>query len=99
MIPVNLNKKADESELQYIWRLALAKYSGSLDMTWEELADIFNENLGDNYGSSAYRKKFQQAQHFYDDVFSKMDNSRYYFKKGKKNNCVFVISIYTNGYN
>ena len=77
MIPVNLNKKADESELQYIWRLALAKDSGSLDMTWEELADVFNENLENNYGSSAYRKKFQQAQHFYDDVFSKMDDTEY----------------------
>lgn len=74
---MNLNKKADESELQYIWRLALAKDSGSLDMTWEELADIFNENLENNYGSSAYRKKFQQAQHFYDDVFSKMDDTEY----------------------
>ena len=74
---MNLNKKPDESELQYIWRLALAKDSGSLDMTWEELADIFNENLENNYGSSAYRKKFQQAQHFYDDVFSKMDDTEY----------------------
>lgn len=74
---MNLNKKADESELQYIWRLALAKDSGSLDMTWEELADVFNENLENNYGSSAYRKKFQQAQHFYDDVFSKMDDTEY----------------------
>jgi len=77
VIPVNLNKKPDESELQYIWRLALAKDSGSLDMTWEELADVFNENLENNYGSSAYRKKFQQAQHFYDDVFSKMDDTEY----------------------
>jgi Asp-tRNA(Asn)/Glu-tRNA(Gln) amidotransferase A subunit family amidase len=77
VIPVDLKKKADESELQYIWRLALAKDSGALDMTWEELANIFNSNLENNYGSSAYRKKFQQAQHFYDDVFSKMDSATY----------------------
>ena len=75
MIPLDLNKKVDESELQYIWRLALAKDSGTLDMTWEELANIFNKNLDTNYGSSAFRKKFQQAQHFYDDVFSKMEYS------------------------
>lgn len=74
---MDLKKKADESELQYIWRLALAKDSGALDMTWEELANIFNSNLENNYGSSAYRKKFQQAQHFYDDVFSKMDSATY----------------------
>ena len=77
MIPLDLNKRTDESELQYIWRLALAKDSGTLDMTWEELANIFNENLDTNYGSSAFRKKFQQAQHFYDDVFSKMESDNY----------------------
>ena len=74
---MDLNKKVDESELQYIWRLALAKDSGELDMTWEELANVLNENLDNNYGSSAYRKKFQQAQHFYDDVFSKMESDDY----------------------
>lgn len=74
---MDLKKYNDESELQYIWRLALAKDSGSLDLTWEELANIFNKNLDNNYGSSAYRKKFQQAQHFYDDVFSKMESGNY----------------------
>ena len=74
---MDLKKQAGETELQYIWRLALAKDSGTLDMTWEELAEVFNENLSTNYGSSAFRKKFQQAQHFYDDVFSKMESENY----------------------
>lgn len=74
---MDLKKQANETELQYIWRLALAKDSGSLDMTWEELAKVFNENLDNDFGSSAYRKKFQQAQHFYDDVFSKMVSEDY----------------------
>ena len=74
---MDLKKQKNETELQYIWRLALAKDSGSLDMTWDELADVFNENLKTDYGSSAFRKKFQQAQHFYDDVFSKMNDSDY----------------------
>lgn len=74
---MNLKKEKDESELQYIWRLCLAKDSGSLDMTWDELANVFNENLSTTYGSSAFRKKFQQAQHFYDDVFSKMESEDY----------------------
>ena len=72
---MDLKKQKNESELQYIWRLSLAKDSGTLDMTWDELADVFNENLKTDYGSSAFRKKFQMAQHFYDDVFSKMDDS------------------------
>lgn len=74
---MNLKKQENETELQYIWRLALAKDAGSLDMTWDELADVFNDNLENDYGSSAYRKKFQQAQHFYDDVFSKMESETY----------------------
>ena len=74
---MNLKRQSNETELQYIWRLALAKDSGTLDMTWEELADIFNENLDNNFGSSAYRKKFQQAKHFYDDVLSKIDSEDY----------------------
>ena len=77
MITLDLKKHKDETELQYIWRLSLAKDSGSLDMTWDELANVFNENLKTDYGSSAFRKKFQQAQHFYDDVFSKMESNDY----------------------
>ena len=77
MITLELKKHKDETELQYIWRLSLAKDSGSLDMTWDELANVFNENLKTDYGSSAFRKKFQQAQHFYDDVFSKMESNDY----------------------
>lgn len=78
MIPLeNLKKLDTESELQYIWRLALAKDSGSLDMTWDELAEIFNENLDNNYGSSTYRKQFQNAQHYYEDVFANMESRDY----------------------
>lgn len=72
---VVLNKSNTETELQYIWRLCSAKDSGSLDMTWDELADVLNKNLREDeaeyFGSSAYRKKYQQAKAFRDEVFSK----------------------------
>ncbi len=71
----------DESELQYIWRLCSEKDAGIIEMTWEELAEVFNKTLiGDEseyLSESAYRKKYQQARIFYDNVFSKMISSEY----------------------
>ena len=77
---INLQKSNTETELQYIWRLCQAKDAGSLDMTWTELADVFNKNLSDiheEWTEAAYRKKFQQSQAFYEDVFSKMIDDQY----------------------
>lgn len=76
-----LNKGKEETELQYIWRLCSAKDAGTIDMTWDELADILNKNLREDeseyYGSSAYRKKYQQAKLFRDEVFSKEEPADY----------------------
>lgn len=67
-------KRFDETETQYIWRICSAKDSGALDITWDAVAEILNKELrGDDewYTSSAYRKKYQQAKLFRDEVFSK----------------------------
>lgn len=69
-----LKKRDGESRVQYIYRLASMKDSGELDITWDELADIFNDQLGCNYGSSAYRKPYTQAMEFYNEVFANRDN-------------------------
>ena len=74
---MDLKKQKDETTLQYIWRLGSAKDAGTLNMTWEELAEVFNENLGQDYGSSAYRKPYGQAKAYYDEVFSKMESEDY----------------------
>ena len=74
---MDLKKQNDETTLQYIWRLGSAKDSGVLNATWEDLTEIFNENLGQDYGSSAYRKPYGQAKAFYDEVFSKMESEEY----------------------
>lgn len=58
---INLKKRKDESELEYILRIGKLKTSGLIDMTWQQLSDVFNENLrepGEWYTESAYRKKF-----------------------------------------
>lgn len=44
-------------------------------MTWDEVAEVLNKNLRDEdeyWTQSAYRKKYQQAKAFNDEVFSKM---------------------------
>lgn len=49
-------------------------------MTWEDLAEVFNSELreeDETYNSSAYRKPYQQAKVYYEDVFSKMVDEGY----------------------
>lgn len=77
-------KGESESELQYVWRMCSAKNDGVINLTWSDLADILNRELVEDeseyLGESAYRKKFQQAKAFYDEVFSKMVSDEYYDK-------------------
>ena len=76
---MDIKKHIDETETQYVWRICSAKDSGALDITWDEVADILNKELRKDeleyYTSSAYRKKYQQAKLFYDEVFSKESNA------------------------
>jgi len=85
---VDIKKASNESELQYIWRICSAKDSGLLDVTWEELAIIMNNSLYPDetewLGESAYRKKYQQAKAFYDEVFSKMISDEYHQQIAKR---------------
>lgn len=49
-------------------------------MTWEELTDVFNKELKEEentYNSSAYRKPYQQAKTYYENVFAKMIDGQY----------------------
>lgn len=74
---IGLDKAVTETELEYIWRLGCAKDNGTLDMSWKQLGNIFNKNLGYDWDESAYRKKFQSAQQFYDEIFTKMIPEQY----------------------
>lgn len=79
---MEIKKRTDENDLQYIWRIANAKENGELDMNWHELADLFNSQLcvdEEEYKTEAgWRKPFQAAKMFYDqNVFRKggVDNA------------------------
>lgn len=77
-----LQKRADENESQYIWRIGQAKDTGLIDATWEQLSPVLNTQLGIDEtewrGESAWRKKYRVMQQAWDDVFSKhqFSNSR-----------------------
>ena len=56
---INFNP-AQESEEQYIYRICSMKESSG--MTWQQIADIINAALNQNFGESAYRKRYQMFQ-------------------------------------
>lgn len=73
---MNLKKTDNENTNEYIWRICDYKDKGLLDLNWDELGDIINRELfgGDEElyrTSSAYRKPYQYARDFYEDVFKK----------------------------
>ena len=49
-----------ENEDQFIFRICSMKDSSG--MTWQEVADIINQALDNNYTESAYRKRYQMFQ-------------------------------------
>lgn len=74
---VNLNKLPHENEEQYIWRLCQYKDNGIIDMGWDALAHIFNSELREEdteQTSSSWRKPYQNAKKYYENVFSNMIN-------------------------
>lgn len=76
---VDLTRLPEESEESFIWRLGRAKDSGELDMSWDAIAKIINEQfrLGNenDYSESAYRKSYQVAKRFYEaGVFENIDD-------------------------
>lgn len=78
---MNLHILPSENEEQFIWRLGQAKDSGELDMSWEELADIINKELGNEdrpLSEAAYRKPYQQAKRYFESgVFDGFNDDEY----------------------
>lgn len=75
---MDLNKYESENEEQFIWRLGQYKDAGLLDMSWDELADVINKELGledTPLNETTFRKPYQQAKRFYDaGVFGDVDD-------------------------
>lgn len=82
---MNLKRIADENEHQYIWRLCEAKENGLIDLDWKSLGEIFNKELcldeTEYKDESAYRKAYQYAKMYYDDVFKNQINNNDYLEE------------------
>lgn len=74
---MNLQKLENENIEQYIWRLGQYKDSGTAKISWQEIADLINKELGNEdmpYGESVFRKRYQHAKMFYEaGVFVSID--------------------------
>ncbi|MBQ2871564.1 metallophosphoesterase [bacterium] len=67
-----LERKEGETEIQYLWRVGKLVESGQVG-SWKEITPILNKQLREDdeyYDESAYRKKYQAAKKFYDEIFS-----------------------------
>ncbi len=79
---MDLHKLNSENEEQYIWRLGMAKDSGQIDLSWDQIADIINKELCNEdrpLSEAAFRKPFQYAKRFYESgVFNKLSEDAYF---------------------
>ena len=67
-----LERKEGETETQYLWRVGKLVESGQVG-SWKEITPTLNQQLREDdeyYDESAYRKKYQAAKKFYDEIFS-----------------------------
>lgn len=71
---IDFTKQEGESKLEYLYRVYEAKQSGELDdYTWEDIADRLNEELGLDWGESAWRKDCKALQKWKDYLVEHTD--------------------------
>lgn len=63
---MNYKRLSDEEKDDYIWRICSNKNDKLYDLTWEEVGEILNSELGKTYTSSKWRKNYQVMKKGYD---------------------------------
>lgn len=66
---MNLHMLKSENEEQFIWRLGQAKDNGLINMSWDEIADIVNRELGNEdrpLSEAAFRKPYSNAKKYFE---------------------------------
>lgn len=79
---MEIKRKINETEEQMLWRLGQAKDSGLLDASWDEIADVMNQefraDVSEYRTSSAYRKYYQYARNFFNaGIFNGKTDDKY----------------------
>lgn len=78
---MELERKEGETEIQYLWRIGKMVDAGKIG-NWKDITPTLNKQLREDdeyYDESAYRKKYQAAKKFYDEIFSQQGDED--FKK------------------
>lgn len=77
---IDFKKKANENEYQYLYRMGQLVDSGKVE-SWRSITPLINEQLReDEYeyrNESSYRKPYQAAKAYWDNVFCHMFNNEY----------------------
>lgn len=77
---IEIKKKTDETEEQFLWRVGQMIDSGQIE-SWRSINNVINKELGIEEerwrDESAFRKRYQAAKKFYDNCFSKMESDTY----------------------
>ena len=69
---LRFRKKENEGLREYLWRVGKLKEHGELEMTWEELTPILNEETGMDFQESAWRKKYNEGV-AWNEIFTDAD--------------------------
>lgn len=77
---INFKKSIDENEYQYLYRMGQLVDSGKVE-NWSSIAPIINEQLREDESEyrteSAYRKQYQAARTYWNNVFCHMVDDEY----------------------
>lgn len=68
---IKYKRMSDETESAYIYRICRNKDVNIYDLTWEQVGDILNEELDQEYTESKYRKEYQAMQRGIDMITTK----------------------------
>lgn len=63
---IKYKKQTSESYDDFWWRLCSSKDLGVYSLTWDEVADILNAELGEDFTSSKWRKNYQMMKKGFD---------------------------------
>ena len=67
IIDTKYKRMSDETEDDYCWRICLNKDLGVYsELTWEDVGDILNSELDENFTSSKWRKNYQMMKKGFD---------------------------------
>ena len=83
---------SDEIEDDYIWRMCCNKENGIYKLTWDELADILNDELCKEVHKDTYRKPYEKEKKGYQRALKNVDNAQEYLEEINRKTFEFEVA-------